>query len=186
MSVEATYAEALYEAAVDQSAVTPVTEDVAAFASGLAESAELRAVLTDPEVDAASRKRIVEGVASDAHPLVLNFLRVLADRGRLDEYPAIAAAFASRVSRAENRIDVEAVTAVPLPADLRDRIIEQIRAKTGADVRLTETVDPDIVGGLLLHVGDAVVDGSVRHRLEELRTSMRSAHVDALDATAAA
>ena len=52
-------------------------------------------------------------------------------------------------------------------------------------MRLTETVDPEIVGGLVLRVGDAVVDGSVRHRLDELRHSMRRAHVDAVDATPA-
>ena len=186
MSVAATYAEALYEAAVDGSAVTPVAEDVASFAAGLAESAELRAVLTDPEVNAAHRKAVVESIAEGAHPLVLNFLRVLADRGRLDDFPAIAQALADRVSRAENRIDVEAVTAVPLPTDLRERIVEQIRAKTGAEVRMTETVAPEIVGGLVLRVGDSVVDGSVRHRLDELRYSMRRAHVDAIDPAATA
>ncbi len=186
MSVEATYADALYEAALGASAVTPVAEDIGSFAAALDESDELRAVLGNPEVDAAARRGVVEALAEGAHPLVLNFLRVLADRGRLEDFPLIARAFADRVSRAENRIDVEAVTAVPLPADLRDRIVEQIRAKTGAEVRLTETVDPDIVGGLLLHVGDAVVDGSVRHRLEQLRLSMRRAHVDAVDATATA
>lgn len=185
MSVEATYAEALYEAALDSSAVTPVAEDIASFAAALEGSVELRAALTDPEVNAAHRKAVVEGVAEGAHPLVLNFLRVLADRGRLDDLPAIAGAFSDRVSRAENRIDVEAVTAVPLPADLRERIVEQIRAKTGAEVRMTETVDPDIVGGLVLRVGDSVVDGSVRHRLDELRHSMRRAHVDAVDSSAA-
>jgi F-type H+-transporting ATPase subunit delta len=184
VSVAATYAEALYEAALDGSAVAPVAEDLAAFAEGARESRELHAALTNPEIDSAARKAIVEGVAEGAHPLVLNFLRVLADRGRLGDLPEIADAFAARVARAENRIDVEAVTAVPLPADLRDRIVEQIRQKTGAEVALTETVDPEIVGGLVLHVGGAVVDGSLRHRIEELRQTLRSAHVDAVDTAA--
>lgn len=186
MSVEATYAEALYEAAVDASAVRSVADDLGAFAEALGESAELRAALSDPELSAARRIAVVDALTEGAHPLVTNFLRVLADRGRLAELEPIARAFSERVSRAENRIDVEAVTAVPLPSDLRDRIVEQIRSKTGADVRLTETVDPDIVGGLLLRVGDAVVDGSVRHRLEELRHAMRRAHVDAVDTVDAA
>lgn len=184
MSAAATYAEALYEAASEASAVPAVASDLAAFAGSVEESAELRAVLSSPQVDSAAKRSVVEGVAEGAHPLVLNFLRVLSDRGRLAELVEIADAFATRVSRAENRLDVEAVTAVPLPDDLRERIIEQIGQKTGAQVRLTATVDPDIVGGLLLRVGESVVDGSVRHRLEELRRTLRGTSIDAIDRTA--
>lgn len=181
MSAASTYAEALYEAAVDGSAVTPVAQDVAGFAAAVQESSDLRAVLGNPEVDSAAKKAVVETIAEGAHPLVLNFLRVLADRGRIGEVTEIADAFAARVAQAENRIDVEVVTAVPLPDDLRARIIEQIRGKTGADVDLTESVDPDIVGGLVLKVGGSVIDGSLRHRLEELRTTLRGAPVDAVE-----
>lgn len=185
MSAEATYAEALYESAAAASAVEPVATDVAGIAAAVRESDELRLALGNPEIDSATKKRIIETVADGANPLVLNFLRVLADRGRLGDLPEIADAVAARVARAENRIDVEAVTAVPLPADLRERIVEHIRATTGADVVLTESVDPEIVGGLVLRVGGAVVDGSVRHRIEQLRQSLRRAHVDAVAADAA-
>lgn len=185
MSVAATYAEALYEAAVEGSALGPVADDVAAFAAAVDESAELRAVLHNPEIDTADKRSIVETLAQDANPLVLNFLRVLADRGRLAEFSEIADAFAARVARAEHRIEVEAVTAVPLPDDLRESIVARVRETTGAqEVDLTETVDPEILGGLVLRVGGAVVDGSVRHRLEELRLSLRRAPVDAIDAAA--
>ena len=110
--------------------MTPVAEDIAAFAAarpGVGRAA--RGPRQPRDRRRRTARRVVEGVAEGAHPLVLNFLRVLADRGRLDEFPAIADAFAERVSRAENRIDVEAVTAVPLPADLRERIVEQIRRR---------------------------------------------------------
>lgn len=181
MSVASTYAEALYEAAVEASAVTPVAEDVTALAAAVRESAELGLVFTSPEIDSVRKKAIVEGIADGAHPLVVNFLRVLADRGRLAEFPELADGFAARVAQAENRIDVEAVTAIPLPPELRERIVEQIRGRTGAEVDLTETVDPDIVGGLVLRVGNSVIDGSVRHRLDELGETMRSAPVDAVE-----
>ncbi len=182
MSAAGTYAEALYEAAVEASAVTPVSEDLAALAAAVRESPELRAALGNPEIDTPARKAVIAEVAEGAHPLVMNFLLVLADRGRLGEIPEIADAFAARVSQAENRLDVEVVTAVPLPADLRERIIEQIRGTTGADVDLSESVDPDIVGGLVLRVGGSVIDGSVRHRIDELRQALRSAPVDAVEA----
>jgi F-type H+-transporting ATPase subunit delta len=186
VSAASTYAEALYEAAADGSAVDAVARDLATFANAVDQSEQLQAALDSPEVDSVAKNRIVEALASDAHPLLVNFLRVLADRGRLAELPEIAEAFAARVARAENRIEVEAVTAVPLPDDLRRKIVERVRRTTGAEeVALIETVDPDIVGGLVLRVGGAVVDGSVRHRIEELRESLRAASVDAVDAAAA-
>jgi F-type H+-transporting ATPase subunit delta len=67
---------------------------------------------------------------------------------------------------------------VPMPDDLRERIIARIHQETGSEVDLSETVDPEIVGGLVLRVGQSVVDGSVRHRIEELRERLRAAPVD--------
>ncbi len=80
---------------------------------------------------------------------------------------------------AEARLEVEAITAVPLPADLRDRLVEDIQKKTGQSVVLSETVDPEIVGGLVLKVGEFVVDGSVRHNLDRLAERLHAVSVDA-------
>jgi F-type H+-transporting ATPase subunit delta len=184
VSVASTYAEALYEAAVDGDAVPQVASDVDAFAAAVQESAELGMALEDPEIDSRSKATVIDALAADAHPLVRNFLHVLVDRGRIAEFLEIAEAFRERVARAEDRIEVEAVTAVPLPDDLRERVVESIRSKTNATVELTESVDPDVVGGLVLHVGEVVVDGSVRHRLEELRRELTDAPVDAAIAPA--
>ena len=179
MSVAATYAEALYESAAEAEAVDAVSADVAAFAEAVETSDELRAVLENPEVETRAKKAVVGELVADAHPLVGNFLQVLIDRGRIAEFPEIARAFAERVSAAAGRLEVEAVTAVPLPDDLRTRILETIEKKTGSSVNLTETVDPDIVGGLVLRIGGVVVNGSVRHRIDELREALRSASVNA-------
>jgi F-type H+-transporting ATPase subunit delta len=127
---------------------------------------------------------VVGAIATDAHPLFANFLQVLVERGRIAEYLEIAAAFRERVARAEARLEVEAVTAVPLPDDLRGRIVDSLQAKTNATVELTESVDPDVIGGLVLRVGEVVVDGSVRHRIEELRRELTAAPVDAAVAPA--
>ena len=179
MSVAATYAEALFEAAVEQDAVDAVAADVAAFAQAMRESDELRAVLTSPEVERRAKKAAVAGLTEDANPLTANFLQVLIDRGRMAEFPEIARALAERVARAEHRLEVEAITAVPMPDDLRKRVVQRIQGQTGATVELTESVDPDIVGGLVLRVGGVVVDGSLRHRLDELDQTLRAAPVDA-------
>jgi len=179
VSVATVYAEALYESALEAGAVEPAAAEVSGFAQGVAESDELRAVLFNPEVETRVKKQVVASLAEGANPLVANFLQVLIDRGRIAELEEVARAFEERVARAQGRLEVEAVTAVPLPGDLRDRIVERIREKTGSEVDLTESVDPDVVGGLLLRFGGLVVDGSVRHRIEELRQTMRSAPVEA-------
>ncbi len=184
VSVATTYADALYEAAVDADAVPQVAADVNAFAEAVEGSPELRMALDNPEIDSRAKTSVIAAVAADAHPLVGNFLQVLVERGRIAEFLEIAQAFRERVARAQARIEVEAVTAVPLPDDLRDRIVESIQSKTHATVELTESVNPDVVGGLVLHVGEVVIDGSVRHRIEELRHDLTRAPVDAAVAPA--
>ena len=179
MSVAATYAEALFEAATEADAVDAVAADIAAFARAMRESSELRAVLTSPEVDTRAKKGAIADLTEGAHPLTANFLQVLIDRGRIADFPEIARAFEERVARAEHRLEVEAITAVPMPDDLRKRVVQRIQGQTGATVDLTESVDPDIVGGLVLRIGDVVVDGSLRRRLDELRHTLQAAPVDA-------
>ncbi|MGE0025883.1 MAG: ATP synthase F1 subunit delta [Thermoleophilia bacterium] len=179
MSVAATYAEALFEAAADAGSVDAVAEEVAGFADAVQESAELRQFLDNPEVEARLKKEALKELSSSATPITANFLQVLVDRGRIAEFPEIARAFADRVAAEEGRLEVEAITAVPLPDDLRTRIVEELSRKTGRSVDLTESVDPEIVGGLVLRIGGAVVDGSVRHRIEELRAALNAAPVDA-------
>jgi F-type H+-transporting ATPase subunit delta len=184
VSVAGTYAEALYEAAVDADALEQVVADVDAFTEAVEGSAELRMLLENPEIDSRAKKSVVASITADAHPLFANFLQVLVDRGRLAEYLEIAEAFRERVARAEARLDVEAVTAVPLPDDLRERIVDQLQVKTNSTVELSASVDPDVVGGLVLRVGEVVVDGSLRHRIEELRHELTAAPVDAAVAEA--
>lgn len=178
MSVAATYAEAVFEAATDLKAVDDVGRDLRAFADAVAGSDDLRAVLDDPNIDTAAKKAVVARLTEGSAPVVGNVLQVLLDRGRMADFPDILDAFEGRVAAAAGRLEVRAITAVPLPDDLRARIVAQIKEKTGADIDLTESVDPEIVGGLVLQVGESVVDASVRHRIEELREAMRSSRID--------
>ncbi|HMM48164.1 MAG TPA: ATP synthase F1 subunit delta [Miltoncostaeaceae bacterium] len=179
MSVATTYAEALHEAADAADALEPVAAGIAEFAAAFAESAELRAVLADPQLDTPQKSRVVGALAEGAHPQVVNFLRLLVDRGRILELPQIADAFEELVARAEGRLNVEAITAVALPADLREQLSQRIASQTGRSITLSESVDPEILGGLVLKVGQALIDGSVRSRLDQLRQSLTAVSVDA-------
>ena len=178
MSVAATYAEALYEAAEAQSAVDQVRSELTELAGAMADGTELREAMLNPELpDAAKRAALLE-IMEGAHPVTTGFAQVLVERGRIAEIGDMAIAYGQRVDTAEGRVVVTAVTAVPLTPELRESIRAKVQAQTGRDAELEERVDPSIIGGLVLRVGDVVVDASLRTRLEEMRRSLESAPVD--------
>jgi F-type H+-transporting ATPase subunit delta len=182
VSVATTYADALHGAAADQESVDEVARDLEAFTAAMRESRELGLVLRNPDIEQADRRAVIEALTEDAHPLIRNFLLVLLDRGRLPELPEIERAFAAKVTEAEGRIEVHAITAVPLTDDLRRRVIAKLEEKTGRRVELSESVDPEIIGGLVLEFGTAVVDASLRTRLGRLGAALRTAPVEAATA----
>ena len=175
MSVAATYAEALYQAAAGTGAVEQVSSDLSALEEALGGGSEVARVLNNPQVESRFKKTAVAELAGSASPLTVNLLQVLIDRGRLEELGPIASAFAERVADAEGRIAVEVTTAVPLPADLREQVVARIGEQTGKTPEITERVDPEIIGGLVLRVGGVVTDASVRGRLDGLRRSLADA-----------
>lgn len=177
MSVAATYAEALYESAVDKGAVAEVSAQLAEFRAALEASPELRNLLENPEFETRVKKQVVAQLLSGANEIVGNFVQVLLDRGRAEEFAEIADGFAARVAAAEGRLRVRVRTAIPLPADLRDRLVAQLSARTGRAVDIDTVVDGQIVGGLVIETDGSVVDASVRGRLAELRTSMLGSSV---------
>jgi F-type H+-transporting ATPase subunit delta len=178
MSVAATYAEALFEAAQAQSAVDQVRTELNEFSAAMAPGSELREVFTSPEIETAAKRTAVGELMEGAHPVSVGLVQVLIDRGRIAEIDEVVAAYGRRVDTAEGRVVVTAITAIPLTPELRQQIQDKVRAQTGRDAEIEETVDPSIVGGLVLRVGDVVVDASLRTRLEEMRRSLESAPVD--------
>lgn len=177
MSVAVTYAEALYEAAVDQNSVADVAAQLSDFRTSVDDNTELRDVLLNPEFETRVKKDVVARLLKDANPLLSNFVQVLLDRGRAGELDAIADAFADRVAASEGRLRVRIRTAVPLPQDLRARLVAQLSERVGRAIDVETVVDAEIVGGVVIETDGSVVDASVRTRLADLRASMLRASV---------
>jgi len=121
-----------------------------------------------------NRKRAViqHAFAGRADEVFVNFLQVLNDHDRLDLLPAIlAAAQALRDERAR-RVRVEVESAVPLPADQREQLIQQLRAGLGKEPILESRIEPDLIGGLVVRVGDWVYDASVRTQFQKIRNQL--------------
>ena len=147
-------------------------EALADFAAAITQSPELRSVLRNPQLDPTAKAEILADIAGDEEPLFKNFLLVVAEKGRAGEIQEMAAEFERLIAREERRLTVALTTARELTDDEAKAIVAQIEKAAGRKVEATRTVDPDIVGGIVLQAGSHLADASVRGRLERLRQEL--------------
>ena len=148
--------------------------DLADFATAVADVPELRSVIRNPQVDPRTKSAILDDLLGEADPLVRNFLRLTAEKGRIGGIEEIVREFERLVAAAERRLDVELTTAFELSDEEAARIVEQIERASGRKVEATRSVDPDLIGGVVLEAGSLRADASVRGRLERLRQELVS------------
>jgi len=163
------YARALFESAREADRVNAVAGDLAAIAAAMDEVPELRAFLRNPQIEPTGKAAVLEQLAAGADELVRNFVRLAAEKGRAGDVPEISAELEALVARAQNRLAVELTTAHELSDDEATSIVQAIEKASGRTVEATRTVDPSLIGGIVLQVGSHRADGSVRGRLERLR-----------------
>jgi F-type H+-transporting ATPase subunit delta len=163
------YADALFEAAKQKDRLKQVHEAIGDFAAAVAETPELRSVLRNPQLDPAAKSRILADLAGDDEPLFKNFLLLAAEKGRAGEFEEIAREFERLMAREERRLTVELTTARELTDEEAKEIVGQIEQAAGRKVEATRSVDPDLIGGIVLQAGSYRADASVRGRLERLR-----------------
>ena len=163
------YADALFQAALEQSRLDQVREDLGDFVAAVEAVPELEALLTNPELDRAQRRAALEGVLEGADELVRNFVLLAAEKNRAGQIAEICREFERLVAQQERRLEVELTTAVQLSDEDAQSIVSQIEKAAGRTVEATRSVDPGLVGGFVLQAGSFRVDASVRGRLERLR-----------------
>ena len=166
------YAEALFGAAKDGGRVDTVHGELTQFVEAVDEVPELRELLRNPELDTRAKRQILEDLLGDADELVRNFLRLLVDKHRIGELDDIHRELERLVAREEQRLEVELTTAVELAEDELRTILGEIERASGRKIEATTTVDPDLIGGVVLQVGTRRMDASVRGRLERLRRDL--------------
>ena len=163
------YARALFEAAEEAGRVDAVASDLAAIAGAMDDVPELRAFLRNPQIDPAGKADVLDQLTREADELVRNFVRLAAEKGRAGELPEISAELEALVAQAQNRLTVELTTAHELSDAEAKSIVHQIEKASGRTVEATRSVDPNLIGGIVLRIGSHLADGSVRGRLERLR-----------------
>jgi len=166
------YARALFEAAQEQGTTAAIRDQLRGLGNALAETPELEAFLTNPQLDPASKASVLEEISAGAEPLLQNFLKLVAEKGRGGDLRVIAEEFERLVDREQGRIVVELTTAFELSDDEAIAIVSQIEQASGRTVEATRSVDPDLIGGLILQAGSLRVDASVRGRLQKLRREL--------------
>jgi F-type H+-transporting ATPase subunit delta len=149
-----------------------VHESLSDFATAIEQTPELSAVLRNPQLESTAKASILADLAGDDEPLFKNFLLLVAEKGRAGEIEEIAKEFERLIAREERRLTVEVTTARELTDDEAKRIVEQIEQAAGRTVEATRSVDPELLGGIVLQAGSYLVDASVRGRLERLRQTL--------------
>jgi F-type H+-transporting ATPase subunit delta len=163
------YARSLFQAARDAGRLELVHEQLGDFAAAIAAVPELRQVLENPELDPQQKAGVLREILGDADELVVNFVLLAAEKGRAGEIEEIYREFDALVAAEQGRLTVELTTAYELSEDEAASIVQKIEQSSGRTVEATRTVDPGLIGGIVLQVGSHRLDASVRGRLNRLR-----------------
>ena len=169
------YAEALFDSAKVAGKLDVIKEQLDQFADAVNENRELQLFLFSPYFSSAEKQEGLAKAIDGAEPELVNFLGVLAEKHRLPVIFRIRDRFDDLWDEENKRLEVTVTSAVELDPELVERIGKEIEKQTGQTVELRSVVDGDILGGLVLRVGNKVLDASIRNRLEKLRKSVASA-----------
>jgi F-type H+-transporting ATPase subunit delta len=169
------YASVLFEVVLAKGDLAKVEGELNGFVALVDGHAELRTVLAHPAIAAPKKRELVEQILSNAPDMsgeVRRLLLMLAERDRLGSVGEVAAAFTEKLMAHRKVMHAQVTTATALPDGQRSALVQALSAAAGADVRLKESVDPSIMGGMVARVGSVVYDASLTRQLEKMRQQL--------------
>jgi ATP synthase F1 delta subunit len=169
------YATALFGAAKDRGKLDAIRDQLGQFVDALRDNRDLQLFFFSPYFSSAEKSDGLKRAVADAEPELLNFLELLLEKHRMPVIFRIRREYDALWDKENKRLGVTVTSAVELDPDIVQRIGSEIEGQTGNTVELRSNVDPDILGGLVVQVGNMVLDTSIRNRLEKLRKSVASA-----------
>jgi F-type H+-transporting ATPase subunit delta len=169
------YANALFAAAKDRGKLDAIRDQLGQFADALAGNREMQLFFFSPYFSSAEKEDGLKKAVADTEPELLNFLELLIEKHRMPVLFRIRRQFDALWAKENKRLGVTVTSAVELDREIVERIGSEIEQQTGNAVELQSKVDPDILGGLVVQVGNMVLDTSIRNRLEKLRKSVAQA-----------
>jgi len=166
------YGKALMGLATKAGVVDQMVDQLDSFVDVLSQLPSLRYALESPRVGFAEKESLVDKAIKDKASLeFLNFVKVVCRKGRADCFPAIRDAVRLMHDELSNRIQATMITAIPVDDGIRQQVAEQMSQVLGKQVTMATQVDPTIIGGLVVRIGDTVYDGSVTNQLNQIRTT---------------
>ena len=163
------YGRSLFEVAQEAGSLDVVREQLGQFADALADDRDLQIFFFSPYFSTEEKKDGLGRTVTGADPAVSNFLELLVEKHRMPAVFRIRRELDRLWERENKLLPVTITSAVPLDDDTVEGIGAAIREQTGRTVQLTSTVDPDVLGGIVLRVGNSILDASIRNRLDQLR-----------------
>lgn len=169
------YASALFDLARESNAIDGVQKSLATLKAGLTESADLKALVESPVVSRADAAKAVAAVAKalKLDSLTGKFLGVLAENRRLADLSGMIGAFDAIVAAHRGEVTAKVTSAHPLTADQLKALAANLKTRVGRDVQIATTVDPAILGGLVVQLGSQLIDSSIRTRLNSFASAMK-------------
>jgi F-type H+-transporting ATPase subunit delta len=169
------YARSLFEVATEHDKLDVVREQLGQFADAVAESQELQTFFFSPYFSAGEKKEGLAKAVTDADETVLHFLDLLLENHRMAVIFRVRREYDRLWEEANQLLPVQITSAVELDPSVAERIGDEIGRQTGRTVELASTVDPDVIGGIVVRVGNSILDASIRTRLENLRKQVAKA-----------
>jgi F-type H+-transporting ATPase subunit delta len=169
------YARALFEAAKEHGVVDEVHDQLGQFAQALNDNRDLAVFFFSPYFSTEEKKDALKRAVTGAEPIFMNFLEALVERHRMPAIFRIRARYEELWDDEHKLLPVQVTSAVRLDEATVRSIGDRIGEQTGREVELSSEVDPDILGGIVLRVGNFILDASIRNRLEQLRKQVAQA-----------
>ena len=166
--IAAVYARSLFEVAKEHDKLDLVREQLRQFTDALGESRQLQVFLFSPYFSTEEKEAGLDRAVADAEPVVLNFLKLLIEKHRMPVIFRIRRQLDALWAQETRLLPVEVTSAVELDEATVKAIGDRIGERTGRRVTLTQRVEPDILGGVVVRVGNSILDASIRNRLEKL------------------
>ena len=169
------YARALFEVAVEHDALDEIHDQLDAFAGAMNDNRELAVFFFSPYFSVTEKKEGLERAVTDANPALSNFLQALIERHRMPAIFRIREEFSSLFDVERKLLPVQITSAVTLDDETVQGLGRRIGQQVDREIEISASVDPDIIGGIVLRVGNVILDASIKNRLEQLRKQVAQA-----------
>lgn len=167
------YAEALFQVARAEESLDRVEEELTRLKNGLESNAEVKEFLSNLQISPEGKKSALFQIFGEKiSTLTLNWINLVIDQGRQRRLPNIIEAFFTLAQESREKVTAEVVTSVPLSEDLVQRLERELSRASKKQVFLKPMVDESILGGVIVKIENKIIDGSVKHRLEEMKQEM--------------